>query len=80
MLLALVKSFVDNGRVVALVIALLIVSGLGALSTLPRSEDPFITGRSATVLTPFPGASAERVEALVTEKLENKLWVLLSCV
>lgn len=73
MLLALVKSFVDNGRVVALVIALLIVSGLGALSTLPRSEDPFITGRSATVLTPFPGASAERVEALVTEKLENKL-------
>ncbi|TQV84807.1 efflux RND transporter permease subunit [Exilibacterium tricleocarpae] len=69
----MVRSFVENGRVVALVIALLIVSGLGALSTLPRSEDPYITGRSAAVLTPFPGASAERVEALVTEKLENKL-------
>ena len=47
--------------------------GLGALSTLPRTEDPRIQNRNASVLTKFPGASAERVEVLVTEKIEQKL-------
>ena len=57
----------------ALLIILLIVAGLGSLSTLPRTEDPRITNRIASVLTLLPGASAERVEALVTEKIEQKL-------
>ena len=57
----------------ALSIALLIVAGLGSLHTLPRDEDPRIANRFAFVLTKFPGASAERVEALITEPVENKL-------
>ncbi|NMP30285.1 efflux RND transporter permease subunit [Thalassotalea sp. M1531] len=69
----MIRSFVRNGRLMSLVIALLIVSGLAALSTLPRTEDPRITNRNASVLTKFPGASAERVEVLVTEKIEQKL-------
>ena len=69
----MIRSFVENGRLVGLIIALLVVSGLSALSILPRSEDPHTVARRAMILTPFPGASAERVEALVTEKLENKL-------
>ncbi len=69
----MIRSFVKNGRLMSLVIALLIVSGLGALSTLPRTEDPRIQNRNASVLTQFPGASAERVEVLVTEKIEQKL-------
>ena len=69
----MIRSFVRNGRLMSLVIVLLIVSGLGALSTLPRTEDPHIANRIASVLTKFPGASAERVEVLVTEKIEQKL-------
>ncbi|UTA48778.1 efflux RND transporter permease subunit [Simiduia sp. 21SJ11W-1] len=69
----LVKSFVENPRLVVMVIAVLIVGGLAAVNTLPLSEDPYIAGRHATILTPFPGASAERVEVLVTEKIENKI-------
>ncbi|AZQ11208.1 efflux RND transporter permease subunit [Shewanella khirikhana] len=69
----MVKAFVENGRLAALFIALLIVAGLGALSALPRMEDPHITNRYASVITHYPGASAERVEALVTEVLENQL-------
>ncbi|WP_448211849.1 efflux RND transporter permease subunit [Colwellia sp. MEBiC06753] len=69
----MIRSFVKNGRLMSLVIALLIVSGLGALSTLPRTEDPHIQNRLASVLTQMPGASAERVEVLVTEKIEQKL-------
>ncbi|MBT1444918.1 efflux RND transporter permease subunit [Shewanella sp. JM162201] len=69
----MIKAFVENGRLAALFIALLLVAGLGALSALPRMEDPHITNRYASVITHYPGASAERVEALVTEVLENQL-------
>ncbi|MCL6415307.1 efflux RND transporter permease subunit [Aestuariirhabdus sp. Z084] len=69
----MIRSFVTNGRLVSLVIAILVVAGLGALSALPRTEDPRIISRYATVITNFPGASAERVEALVTEPIENRL-------
>lgn len=69
----MIKALVENGRLASLVIALLIVAGLGAISSLPRMEDPSITNRFASVVTHYPGASAERVEALVTEVLENQL-------
>ena len=69
----MIKAFLENGRLVSLVIALLIVAGFGAVSSLPRTEDPHITNRFASVITQYPGASAERVEALVTEVLESQL-------
>ncbi|ACA85855.1 efflux RND transporter permease subunit [Shewanella woodyi] len=69
----MIKAFVENGRLASLFIALLIVAGFGAISSLPRMEDPDITNRFSSVITHYPGASAERVEALVTEVLENQL-------
>ncbi|MBY4677296.1 efflux RND transporter permease subunit [Marinobacterium arenosum] len=67
------SRLLQNGRLITLCIAILIVAGLGALTTLPRTEDPRILNRQAIVITKLPGASAERVEALVSEKIENKL-------
>ncbi|MGR5177300.1 efflux RND transporter permease subunit [Vibrio mediterranei] len=64
---------ITNTRLLVLMTALLIVSGLAAFSSLPRAEDPIISNRFANVTTSFPGASAERVETLVTEVVENKL-------
>lgn len=69
----MIRSFVKNGRLMSLVIILLIVSGLAALSTMPRMEDPRMENRHASVLTRLPGASAERIEVLITEKIEQKL-------
>lgn len=66
-------KLISNPRVLVLFAALIIVSGLAALQTLPRTEDPRLTPRFALVITPFPGASAERVETLVSEKIENQL-------
>lgn len=63
----------ENPRLIALFAALILVSGLSALSVLPTSEDPRVMNRVASVLTPYPGATPERVEALVTEPLENAL-------
>lgn len=68
-----INALVGNPRLQLLLIALLLVSGLAAFSTLPRTEDPRVQNRIAVTLTPFPGATAERVEALVTEPIENKL-------
>ncbi len=69
----MMADFLRNGRFIALSLALLIVAGLSASFTLPVTEDPRIKNRAAIILTQFPGASAERVEALVSEPIENEL-------
>jgi multidrug efflux pump len=69
----MIRSFVKNGRLMSLMITLLVVAGLGALNNLPRTEDPRITNRIASVITQLPGASAERVEVLISEKIEQSL-------
>lgn len=68
-----VRALVENGRLASLLIALLLVAGLGAIHSLPRMEDPHITNRFASVVSHYPGASAQRVEVLVTEVLEQQL-------
>lgn len=67
------QIFYRNPRLVTLVILLILVGGLSSALVLPRMEDPLLTPRACTVTTIFPGADAERVEALVTEKLEDEL-------
>jgi len=65
--------FLRNPRLLVLTIALIAVAGLSAFNLLPRREDPELVARFAIVTTPYPGASAARVEALVTEKIEDAL-------
>ncbi|WP_371379524.1 efflux RND transporter permease subunit [Thalassotalea aquiviva] len=72
----MIDLLVKNGRFITLIIALLMVSGLASLHLLPRMEDPSMTNRFASIITHFPGASAERVETLVTEKIEHKIQKL----
>ena len=62
-----------NRRVFALVVVMMLATGLSALLTIGRQEDPTITNLFATVVTPYPGADPSRVEALVTEKIETEL-------
>jgi len=65
------QKLLNNPRMVALAFALIVVAGLAAIASLPRMEDPHMTNRHALVVTMFPGASAERVETLISEPLEN---------
>lgn len=64
--------FYRQPRITILVISLIIVSGLSSYFVLPRMEDPLMTERVAMINTVYPGADAERVEALVTEKIEEE--------
>lgn len=65
--------FYRNLRLLILTIILIFVWGLSSYQLLPRLEDPELTARHAIITTHFPGANAERVESLVTDKLEQEL-------
>ncbi|HBJ35433.1 MAG TPA: hypothetical protein DDZ51_11915, partial [Planctomycetaceae bacterium] len=65
--------FFLNPRFLVLAVGLITVAGALSFLIVPRMEDPLLTSRAATLTTIFPGADAERVEALVTEKIEQQL-------
>jgi len=65
--------FYRNTRLLILTICLILVWGLSSLQILPRMEDPVQSQWFAIVTTQFPGASAQRVESLVTDRIEQKL-------
>lgn len=60
-------------KTVLLVVALLLINGVFAYFTLPAQEDPSITIREAIVTTQFPGMAPDRVEQLITKKLEEEI-------
>ena len=62
---------IEKSRVFAAALAVVLLAGLSAYRSLPRSEDPGFVVRTALVQTLFPGAGPERVELLVTDKLEK---------
>ncbi|MEO1763774.1 MAG: efflux RND transporter permease subunit [Cyanobacteria bacterium J06629_18] len=69
----MVLPFFRNTRLLILSFVLIIFWGLSAFQSLPRQEDPQLVARTAIITTIFPGASAERVEALVTEVIESEM-------
>ncbi|GAA5133928.1 efflux RND transporter permease subunit [Thalassotalea piscium] len=60
-------------KTVFLIMGLLLINGVFAYFTLPAQEDPTITIREAIVGTYFPGMAPERVEQLITKKLEEEI-------
>ncbi|MEL7350572.1 MAG: efflux RND transporter permease subunit [Cyanobacteria bacterium P01_A01_bin.116] len=69
----MVRPFFRNIRLLILAIVIFLAWGISSMQSLPRQEDPTQVARVAVINTVFPGASAERVEALVTEVLESEV-------
>ncbi len=65
--------FYRNVRLTGLLILFILLLGITALATLARQEDPTMTERYASVTTFLPGATAARVESLISEPLETRL-------
>ncbi|MFD1818106.1 Multidrug efflux pump subunit AcrB [Pseudarcicella hirudinis] len=62
-------------RQITLVITLiLVIVGVIALLTMPRSEDPRITVRQGLILAAYPGADELQMEKQVTNKVEQYLF------
>lgn len=64
---------IEGNRITLTALALIVAAGIAAFFNLPRAEDPGFTIRVARVTTLFPGASPQRVERLVTDKLEREI-------
>ena len=55
------------------VFAMLVATGLWALSSIPRAEDPSLKFPGSLVLVQYPGADPEDVERLVVDPIEDAL-------
>ena len=69
----LTAAAIDNNRITFTAVGMLVIAGAFAFQALPKAQDPGFTVRTAVITTRFPGASPERVELLVTDKIEKKI-------
>ncbi len=67
----LTKFSIERNRVVLSVLVVVIAMGAVLYQSLSRDSMPPYTIRVASVVSSFPGASPERVEELVTDKIEK---------
>ncbi len=67
----LTQIALENNRVTIVVLLVVGLLGLAGYQTMPRDSMPPYTIRVASVVTGFPGAGPERVEALITSKIEE---------
>jgi multidrug efflux pump subunit AcrB len=65
------RAAIEKNRITAVAVFFILVGGVSTYFSMPRAEDPGFTVRIALVSTVFPGASPERVERLVTDKIEK---------
>jgi len=67
----LTQFSIEKNRIIFSLLAVVVVMGIAIYSGLSRDSMPPYTVRVANVITNFPGASPERVEELVTDKIEK---------
>lgn len=65
------QASIEKNRVTITCLLVLLLGGIIAYYSLPRAEDPGFIVRTAVIQTVFPGASPQRVEMLVTDKIEK---------
>ncbi len=65
------RFFVENPQIAWVLLIGTIAWGIYGYSNMPQRKDPDIPARQAMVITNWPGASAEKVEQLVTRTIEE---------
>ncbi len=64
---------IKNNRTAIALFLIIAIGGVMTFINIKKDEDPDFTIRVAVVMTQFPGATPQRVEELVTDKLEEKI-------
>lgn len=64
---------VDNPSVIYLMIALFLIIGLSGYFSMPREDFPEIKETKIYISTAYPGNTAEDIERLITDPLEDEL-------
>lgn len=64
---------IDNPSVIYVIIGIFLWIGLSAYFAMPREDFPEIIETKVYISTPYPGNTAEDVERLITDPLEDKI-------
>lgn len=67
----LAQFSIEKNRITFLVLGIIVVMGFVLYQSLARDSMPPYTVRVATIVSQFPGASPQRIEQLVTDKIEK---------
>lgn len=67
------RYFVENRHISFVLLILTILWGIYGYTCMPERKDPDIPVRDAVAMCPWPGIRAEKIEELVTRKIENKI-------
>ena len=67
------RFFVEQHQIAWVLLIATIAWGIFGFIKMPQRKDPEIPIRQAMVIVPWPGASAERVEQLVTKRVEQQV-------
>ena len=67
------RYFTETRAVAWVLLILLVAWGIHAYQTMPKRKDPDIPVRVAAAIGNWPGASAERMEDLLTRPMEEKI-------
>ena len=64
---------IENKTIIYILMVIFLISGITAYNTMPREPFPEINTTNVFVATVFPGNSAEEIEKLVTNPLEEEI-------
>ncbi len=64
---------INNKTIIYVIMVLFLISGITAYKTMPRELFPEINSTNIFVTTIFPGNTAEEIEKLITDPLEEEL-------
>ncbi|HEX6717001.1 MAG TPA: efflux RND transporter permease subunit [Pyrinomonadaceae bacterium] len=67
------RFFVQTRQVAWVLLILTCLWGVYGYLSMPQRKDPEVQVRTAVALVPWPGSSAEKVEQLVTKKVEEQM-------
>ena len=65
------RYFVEHRQVAWAILVAMLVWGVAGYGSMPKRKDPDIPVRVGLAVCPWPGITADRVEELVTRKLEE---------
>lgn len=71
--MSITRAAIEKNRITAVALILIVFAGINTFRTMPRAEDPGFVIRWALITTDFPGASPERMEMLITDKIEKAI-------
>ena len=64
---------IDNPTIIWVMVAIFLVLGVGAYFSMPRETFPEINETKIYISTPYPGNTAEDIERLIVDPLEDKI-------